>query len=184
MTTKDTGEPFLERWSRRKRETSDQPQRDTQASPPGKEADPVAPKPDLPPPDKLTFESDYRAFFHPKVGEDVRRAALKRLFSAPHFNVMDGLDVYIDDYSKSEPIPAAMLASLRQAQKILEWAKGDGDEKKRDALPDKLADRQQSAPEGQHGSPEPHGAGRGVQAPESIAPARDQTPTPRSSENA
>ena len=85
--------------------------------------DPKAPAPDLPPVDKLTIESDYRAFFHPKVGEDVRRAALKKLFSDPHFNVMDGLDVYIDDYSKTEPIPPAMLAGLRQAQKILAWAK-------------------------------------------------------------
>ena len=51
------------------------------------------------------FDSDYRAFFHPKVGEDVRRAALKKLFADPRFNVMDGLDVYIDDYSKEAPIP-------------------------------------------------------------------------------
>ena len=43
------------------------------------------------------------------MGEDVRRAALKKLFSDPRFNVMDGLDVYIDDYSKTEPIPPEML---------------------------------------------------------------------------
>jgi len=60
----------------------------------------------------------------------VRRAALKKLFSDPRFNVMDGLDVYVDDYSKSEPIPPAMLAGLRQAQKILEWAKGLDPDKK------------------------------------------------------
>jgi hypothetical protein len=36
---------------------------------------------------------------------------------------MDGLDVYIDDYSKPDPLPAEMLATLRQAQKILAWAK-------------------------------------------------------------
>ncbi len=85
------------------------------------------PPPELPPVEKLTFDSDYRAFFHPKVSEDTRRAALKKLFSDPRFNVMDGLDVYIDDYSKTEPIPPAMLAGLRQAQKILEWAKGGGE---------------------------------------------------------
>jgi hypothetical protein len=43
---------------------------------------------------------------------------------------MDGLDVYIDDYSKSEPIPAAMLAGLRQAQNILQWAKEDAEERR------------------------------------------------------
>jgi hypothetical protein len=76
----------------------------------------------LPPVDELTIDSDFSGFFHPKVGEDVRRNALRKLFSDPHFNVMDGLDTYIDDYSKSEPIPAAMLASMRQAQRIIDWA--------------------------------------------------------------
>jgi hypothetical protein len=35
---------------------------------------------------------------------------------------MDGLDTYIDDYSISEPIPAAMLGGLKQAQNIISWA--------------------------------------------------------------
>jgi hypothetical protein len=119
-------EPFLDRWSRRKAEAG------REAPPATREQDAAAkaPPPDLPPVEKLTFDSDYRAFFHPKVSEDARRAALKKLFSDPRFNVMDGLDVYIDDYSKSEPIPPAMLAGLRQAQKILEWAKGGDPEKK------------------------------------------------------
>ncbi|OGA26230.1 MAG: hypothetical protein A3I02_06900 [Betaproteobacteria bacterium RIFCSPLOWO2_02_FULL_67_26] len=121
MTTKEDKEEFLSRWSRLKREAEDQPPEQVADKP----VDPKAPAPELPALDKLTFESDYRAFFHPKVDEDVRRAALKKLFSDPRFNVMDGLDTYIDDYSKSDPIPPAMLAGLRQAQKILEWAKED-----------------------------------------------------------
>jgi hypothetical protein len=127
MTTKDLKEEneqeqFLARWSRLKQEAQDHP---PQEKAPDKAVDPKAPAPELPPLDKLTLDSDYRAFFHPKVDEDLRRAALKKLFSDPRFNVMDGLDVYIDDYSKTEPIPPAMLAGLRQAQKILEWAKED-----------------------------------------------------------
>ena len=83
----------------------------------------------LPKVEELTIDSDFRGFLHPKVDENVRRAALRKLFSDPHFNVMDGLDVYIEDYSKTEPIPAAMLAGLKQAQKILRWAedKDEGD---------------------------------------------------------
>jgi hypothetical protein len=130
MTTKEEKEPlqepFLARWSRLKQETKEQPPQKA----PEKAVDPKAPPPVLPSLDKLTFDSDFRGFFHPKVDEDLRRAALRKLFSDPHFNVMDGLDVYIDDYSKSEPIPAAMLAQLKQAQKILEWAKGDEREEK------------------------------------------------------
>ena len=96
----------------------------------------------MPPLDKLTPESDYRAFFHPKVNEDVRRAALKKLFSDPHFNIMDGLDVYIDDYSKTEPIPAAMLAGLKQAQNILKWAKEDAEEREKKKLQQEAASAQ------------------------------------------
>jgi len=142
-------EPFLSRWSRRKEEALRSPPEPA----PGKTVDPEAPAPELPPLDTLTPESDYRAFFHPKVDEDVRRAALKKLFSDPHFNVMDGLDVYIDDYSKSEPIPAAMLASLRQAQNILGWAKEDEEQRAQDELKQKASAQaieqpaSQSAPE-------------------------------------
>src|SRR5262249_46473193 len=108
------GERFTERWSRLKAEARER----APEKPPTAAGSRDLPPPDLPPPEELTFDSDYRQFFHPKVGDDVRRVALKKLFSDPHFNVMDGLDVYIDDYSKTEPIPAAMLAGLRQAQNI------------------------------------------------------------------
>ena len=99
MTAKDLKEEtdreqFLARWSRLKQEAHDQPPQEKALE---KAVDPTAPPPELPPADQLTFDSDYRAFFHPKVGEDTRRAALKKLFSDPRFNVMDGLDVYIDD---------------------------------------------------------------------------------------
>lgn len=118
-------EPFLSRWARRK----DEARRESPEPLPQKGANAEAPAPQLPSLDQLTFESDFRGFLHPKVSEDMRRAALKKLFSDPHFNVMDGLDVYIDDYSKTEPIPAAMLASLRQAQKILESAREDKEQR-------------------------------------------------------
>lgn len=120
-------ERFLSRWSRRKHEVQE---KEGTQPPPAPVPQHAAPPPELPPLDKLTLDSDYGGFFHPKVDEKLRRAALKRLFSDPHFNVMDGLDVYIDDYSKNEPIPAAMLAGLRQAQNILQWAKEGKEEEK------------------------------------------------------
>jgi Protein of unknown function (DUF3306) len=116
-------EPFLSRWSRRKDEARREPVQPPAPATQSPEAD--EPVPQLPPVEELTIDSDFKAFFHPKVAEDTRRAALRKLFSDPHFNVMDGLDVYIDDYSKSEPIPAAMLAGLKQAQRILEWARNE-----------------------------------------------------------
>ena len=118
---KSGNEEFLSRWSRLKQQARDEPPAAPQAAVPA--IDPKAPPPELPPLDKLTIDSDFRGFFHPKVDENLRRMALKRLFSDPHFNLMDGLDVYIDDYSKSDPLPAAMLAQLKHAQKIFDWAK-------------------------------------------------------------
>ena len=41
---------------------------------------------------------------------------MKKLFADPHFNVMDGLDIYIDDYSKPDPIPTPMLRQLASAK--------------------------------------------------------------------
>jgi hypothetical protein len=114
---KSAAQPFLSRWSQLKREAREEPP----ATPPAVGAD--APVPDLPHVDELTPESDFTAFMHPKVDVNLRRAALRKLFSDPHFNVMDGLDTYIDDYSKAYPLPPAMLAGLRQAQNILAWAR-------------------------------------------------------------
>jgi hypothetical protein len=76
----------------------------------------------------LTRESDYARFVTAGVDEGVKRAAMKKLFSDPHFNVMDGLDTYIDDYGKPDPIPLAMLRQLNQS-KFLRLFDDDDDEK-------------------------------------------------------
>jgi hypothetical protein len=65
---------------------------------------------------KLTPESDYAAFAAPHTDPAVRNAAMKKLFADPHYNVMDGLDVYIDDYNKSVPIPKSVLRQMVQAR--------------------------------------------------------------------
>jgi len=77
--------------------------------------DDAAPLPSI---DTLDFDADFTRFLAPKVDETVRRQALRKLFSDPRFNVMDGLDVYIDDYSKFEPIAPDVVAQLRHARHI------------------------------------------------------------------
>lgn len=72
----------------------------------------------LPPLESLTPASDFRPFMQAGVDAGTRNAALAQLFRDPHFNVMDGLDVYIDDYNKTEPIPPTMLARLKQLHGI------------------------------------------------------------------
>jgi hypothetical protein len=71
------------------------------------------------PVDALTFESDFGAFLKPEVDPATQRAALKKLFSDPRFNVMDGLDTYIDDYTQADPMPAGMLAQLGNVYAML-----------------------------------------------------------------
>ena len=75
----------------------------------------------------LTSESDFSRFVSPGVDDAVKRAAMKKLFTDPHFNLMDGLDTYIDDYGKPDPIPLAMLRQMNQA-KFLRLFDDDDDE--------------------------------------------------------
>jgi len=132
-------EPFLSRWSRRKLDSaSDQtapPPIAPETKAPPAAGVPAAARPpaktELPPVDTLEgLASEYQDFLRPGVDENLRRAALKKLFHDPHFNVMDGLDTYIDDYSKPDPIPEEMLKSLKQANRLLfpeEIAEKDGE---------------------------------------------------------
>lgn len=151
----DRDEGFLSRWSRRKAQgragvevepappASPDPLPATASS-----AAPVAasesppttpggaePPPPLPTMDDvaaLTRESDYARFVMPGVGDDVKSAAMKKLFSDPHFNVMDGLDTYIDDYNKPDPIPLAMLRQMNQSKFLRLF----DDDEQRDGEPD------------------------------------------------
>ena len=74
----------------------------------------------LPPVESLTIASDFSAFMQPEVNEALKRRALKQLFRDPHFNVMDGLDVYIDDYSKPDPIPPEIVREMVQGRYIFD----------------------------------------------------------------
>jgi hypothetical protein len=81
-----------------------------------------APRPTLDDVARLTGDSDFSAFVARGVDAAVRRTALKKLFADPHFNTMDRLDVYIDDYTKPSPVSEAMLASLEHAKQLFRRA--------------------------------------------------------------
>ena len=74
-----------------------------------------APLPTLDDVARLTHASDFSPYVARNVDAGVRNAAMKKLFSDPHFNVMDGLDTYIDDYGKPDPIPMSMLRLMNQS---------------------------------------------------------------------
>ena len=149
-------EGFLRRWARRKTEVREgralappsepAPQRQPVPEPAagtlaeagvdqavdtaGAPAQEAAPAPALPTMDdvaSLNADSDFSAFVARGVDQAVRRSALKKLFADPHFNVMDKLDVYIDDYTKPSPVSEAMLASLAHAKSAFMRAVQDED---------------------------------------------------------
>ena len=123
---------FLSRWSRRKQEVAaGRPVQEPEPSPPAEVlpsaaampaaepvAVPAAAEPELPTladAQALTAESDFKPFMGRSVAPDVRNTAMKKLFADPHFNAMDGLDIYIDDYSKPDPLPEGMLRQMASA---------------------------------------------------------------------
>ena len=120
---------FLQRWSRRKIEAREggpeepAPAAEAPAPVPAQEAatppaglpEAAPAEPELPTMDdvlKLTADSDFSRFVTQGVAPDVKNAALKKLFADPHYNVMDGLDVYIDDYSQLAPLPQSALRKM------------------------------------------------------------------------
>lgn len=73
--------------------------------------------------------ADIHRFVAPQVDESVKRVALKKLFADPHFNIMDGLDTYIDDYGKPDPIPESMLRQMVQSRALGLFADEEADPK-------------------------------------------------------
>ena len=118
---------FFSRWSRRKVEARVVAEVPAPVEPPAPvalpavetaEAPAAEPPPTLEDTQDLTPASDFTRFVAPDVTPEVKSAALKKLFADPHFNVMDGLDTYIDDYGKPDPLPAGWLRQMVQSQAL------------------------------------------------------------------
>lgn len=114
---------FLSRWSRLKQQKAVEP-----SAVPAVATDAAL---DLPAPDaegvnvQAASGTDFSALLREELSDAVRKQTLKAIFADPHFNVMDGLDTYIDDYSISEPIPPEMMATLNQARFLFGAEEGD-----------------------------------------------------------
>jgi hypothetical protein len=157
-------DPFLSRWSRLKKASAKAAPGSADVAPKA-QAGPVAPAavPDSPRPlhapadtgrepealplvESLTPESDYSPFMRAKVEESVKRRALKTLFQDPRFNIMDGLDVYIGDYSQPDPLPDGWLEKMSQMAHL-------GDQPARVEEERKAAEAQAELPEEVKNSP-------------------------------
>jgi Protein of unknown function (DUF3306) len=72
----------------------------------------------LPEISSISLTEDFTPFMQAKVPQLIKQQALKALFKSPHFNVMDGLDTYIDDYTVFEPISPEEMSKLSAWQSI------------------------------------------------------------------
>jgi len=127
-------EAFISRWSRRKIEARKEEEKPAEPAPtPGPPpaaapavsgaaaAQPVVSAPvELPPIESLKgLASEYREFMRPGVDENLKRSALKKLFSDPHFENFERFEAYCEDYTQGEPIPLAMLKTLEHAKGLI-----------------------------------------------------------------
>ncbi len=113
-------ENFFRRWSQRKAAAAETAQPDAHAGDALQPAESAAASmPSLADVAALAGDADYGVFVGGTIDRVVHRAAMKKLFSDPHFNIMDGLDIYIDDYNRPSPLSAAMLGALEHARSTL-----------------------------------------------------------------
>lgn len=154
-----SGDGFFSRWSQRKAQVRQgetppepvhavvpapapaQPPAPATAAPVPAPAEPALPPPTLDEVARLPEGAEVARFVARGVDPSVKNAALKKLFADPHFNVMDGLDIYIDDYGRPDPLPAAMLRQMAQSRFL-----GLFDEDRPATAPESLADATPGAP--------------------------------------
>lgn len=128
-------EKFIHRWSRRKQADQQdemladplpdpQPvatatdQADLQTAPAvAADAQPALTDADMPPLDSLTGDSDFSVFMSPKVSDQLRVQALRKLFHLPAFNVTDGLNDYDEDYTQFTGLGNVVTQEMRRMLK-------------------------------------------------------------------
>ena len=145
VTESGDGDAFLGRWVRRTRvaraggdpDTQEPEQSDDsemlakaapsvgEAPPPGAEDQAVElTDEDMPAVDSIDENTDMSGFLSPKVSEAVKKAALKKFFHSPIFNIVDGLDDYDDDFRNFEALGDIITSDMRgQMEREAERAK-------------------------------------------------------------
>lgn len=118
----DKDEAFLKRWSKLK-------QTDADKAPEIDEANAVAnvdeteqatedgSPPELPDIESLDAESDFTGFLKDGVPEQLKRAALQKLWrSSPELAVLDGLNDYDEDYSIADAVVEKVVSAYKAGE--------------------------------------------------------------------
>jgi hypothetical protein len=154
VTEVGDGDAFLSRWARRKRiarsgENPDAQERETpvddemlaRAAPDaagtaleGDDGEAVElTDEDMPPVDAIDENTDMSGFFSPKVTQAVKKAALRKFFHSPAFNIVDGLDDYDDDFRNFAALGDIVTSDMRgqmerEAERAREGLAKDGED--------------------------------------------------------
>ncbi len=186
---------FLARWSRRKHEAEQvTPVEETEPVEAPVDTEAQAPDPDtgtadeeagttvqetdpedadLPHPDTLDRNSDFSAYLTKRVSSTFRRAAMRRLFSSPEFNVRDGLDDYDEDYTQFQSLGNTVTAHMRHhAERLRQRDQDKAEQAERDAE----AERERTAEQGEHEHAAERDADGAPATGEQAATADDPTP--------
>jgi|AntDeeMinimDraft_4_1070355.scaffolds.fasta_scaffold17795_2 hypothetical protein len=103
---------------------------------------------DLPHPDTLDRNSDFSVYLKRRVSSAFRRAAMRRLFSSPEFNVRDGLDDYDEDYTQFQSLGNTVTAHMRHHEERLRQRDQDkAEQAERDAEAERERVTAQDEPE-------------------------------------
>jgi len=147
VTESGDGEPFLNRWARRKSvartggdadtaadESPVEGQEITDAAAAGEDSQaPELTDEDMPTLDSIDENTDMSGFFSPKVTRVVKKAALRKFFHSPVFNIVDGLDDYDEDFRNFEALGDIITSDMRgmmerEAERAREAMAKDGQE--------------------------------------------------------
>lgn len=101
---------------------------------------------DMPDIESMTADSDYTDFLSPGVSEELRRIALRKLFSSEVFNIRDGLDEYDGDYTHFEKLGDIVTSDMKhqvemEAKRKAEQALQDENAVTDDSVDDRADDR-------------------------------------------
>lgn len=134
VTETGNGDAFLSRWARRKRvarsggdpdatrpessaprETLARANPDTANTPSESEVgeERELTDEDMPPLESIDENTDMSGFFSSKVSREVKKAALRKFFHSPAFNIVDGLDDYDDDFRSFASLGDIITSDMR-----------------------------------------------------------------------
>ena len=128
----DQGTGFLKRWSRVKSGTEEHEEDPVDVDPISElqvndealpeelvtEPQKILTDEDMPPIDSLHEGSDFSGFLSEGVSAALKKAAMKKLFAQPAFNIRDGLNDYDEDYTSFAPLGDTVTVEMTYRKDI------------------------------------------------------------------